>query len=201
MAARSERLVQCLTATDLTPRSGTRYVKELANGGCDVQVQMHAEARLALAKGQFEVARALLGECPPGYADVDKLTNRCKVFEALCRVGVAVRPNTLKLRESIAKVIGAHPTAIAVAIYAEDLRAKGFTHVDVDEVTLESVGALCKTWQQGHREKVLSRARQNVTLSTRLCVSVGVAWEKCGNDMMELVRVAVQRSGKGADGA
>ena len=50
-ARRSERLVECLTSTDLTPRTGPEFVVRQEEMG--VEEQLYDESKLALTKGQF----------------------------------------------------------------------------------------------------------------------------------------------------
>ena len=78
-------------------RARGRATSELSNGRGDIHEQMYAEAPRA-RKGAIRGGKGSAGGVLLRHADVSKLTNRCEVFEALCNIGVAVCPNTLRLR-------------------------------------------------------------------------------------------------------
>ena len=134
-----------------------------------------------------------LSECRPDHKHVVEYSERCRAFEAFCKAGITTRPNTAMLRESISRVIHLPPSNLTVSAYAEDIRIRGYTHADVENVTMESVDAICSSWKEGHKEKLVAKAKNNMSPLMRICTQFGIAWDKCGHNVVDVARLVFSR--------
>lgn len=196
---RSERLTQSLMTSSLTPRSGTVFVKEMAKRRVSGVDQVYAEGELALSRGQVDVAGALFLQLPEDYRKVTQYREQCRIFHALCKIGVAVRPETKALREAIGEVLKEYTTSITVAIYAESLRERGYGAEDVRDVTVDTVDAISEGMQIGHRNKIRSLAERNTSVPVRFCRRAGDAWKSCGSDALDAILRVAQNLRKSED--
>lgn len=152
MSDPSERLVLTLTACSMTPRSGQRYVAELARLRRRREEALYAEAKLALAHGNVAAARLLFAQCPRDYKKVTSYRRQCDDFERLCASGLVRRPEAETLREDLAEYL--HETSVVVDRYADALWRKGYRTVDA---TLADVEALADDarMRPGHRRRLV----------------------------------------------
>ena len=184
MSLRSHRLAAGFAACSMTPRSGKKYVDELAR--CHrimcVEEQLYAEGKLALTRHDFAVAHALLSEVPKKYKHTEQYVTQCKLYERLCEAGAVHREGTKEMREVLSKILEEPSSGVAINRYTESLLQHGYRSETVTRVTLKDVKrvATLAVMNEAHCAMLRAYAETQTALWERAWVSTLAAIEECG---------------------
>jgi hypothetical protein len=177
----SERLAVTFTTCTTTPRSGRKYVEELART-YDVSVHEHLyeEAKLALVQFDIKTARTLFAQCPDDYRNTRAYREKCHRYEELCSEGVILRPELRDLRRAVEAVFC--DASQTTACYAECLHAAGYTRDAIDTATLWDMADLLEllTPSAGHRARLRAVLTARTSFMDRAAIGLGNAVRRCG---------------------
>lgn len=178
----STRLAVKFTTCTTTPRSGRKYVEELART-YDVSVHEHIyeEAKLALNGFDLNLARTLFEQCPSDYRNTLAYLEQCRKLEILCAEGVVCRPSTRELRCALTALFGGVPHQVA-AQCAERLYAAGYSATAIQSATLWDFEDLNDTLSlsMGYRVRLQTALTSRTSLLDRACIGAARAVRRCG---------------------
>lgn len=183
--SRSDRLSSTLLACSMTPRSGKRYLEELAEAKARVDAQnerMYAEAKWSLLNGDVDSARVLLATCPSSYKRVGRYSRQCEEYDRLREEGVITSRKSGDVRSYLSDLLGEEESSLEVAKYADRLSKGGYNKKSLEAVTLlkaEAVSDLA-SFSQGHKDLFLLHVDKESPLWERVFVHSVRVLEKCG---------------------
>jgi hypothetical protein len=176
----SRRVAARLQACSTTPRTRQRYLEELACDGA-LHEQLYEEGKLALAAAHVELAATLFAQCPGEYRHVATYQEQCARFMTFCELGIIARDDTAPLRDVVARILGLDTDAIPVVKYSESLRARGYSAVSVEALTLSvSAPLLALVSDEGHRLLFEQHAVSRSPWWERTAASVERVVARCG---------------------
>lgn len=181
-SSRSDRLTQTLTACSTTPRSGRKYLEELARMiSPDPNEYLYTEAKLALVEQDVDAARALLDSCPAGYKRVSKYRKQCTLYTNMCDKGLVHRGRTHDLRACLAELCEEDAASLSVGRYTDALARQGYTAAVVRDVNMATMHAVMDAaqMQRGHRQLIEARAEAQTPAVEWVFWKVIASAERC----------------------
>ena len=180
---RSSRLSLKLTTCSTTPRSGQKFVEELArNHLYEPHEQIYEEAKLALAKYDTETAMMLFDQCPNSYKNTQRYKKQCGIFKELCHTGILQREQTAELRTELAKIVQESNDSLIVSKYSELMYELGYTANTLKSMTLNDMSHMFSRIRLpcGYKTLIQSHFEKKSDACTRAVFHITRCIERCG---------------------
>ena len=179
---RSSRIEAKLTSTSTTPRSGRRFVEELAKANSyKPHEQLYEEGKLALTNGEVEVSLFLFQQCPPSYKHTARYISQCNLYQKMREKGVLSTGRSIDLRILLSSLFSEKGSSLPVATCAEDLHQKGYTAETIKGMDMWEGQHLLSSLsiQEGYKRTLRSHFLSNSGLFTNLFFRFEDAGKKC----------------------
>lgn len=182
--SRSDRLSSTLLACSMTPRSGRKYLDDLAAAKTAVDTHneiLYSEAKWSLLEGDVDAARALLESCPSDYKQTARYAKQCAEYERLRHKGLILSSDS-EVKDLLSDVLGLDRSSLVLARYADRLARGGYNRRCLEAVTLSTVDAACSVarFSQGHTHLFRLHAEAQTPAPERIVFRIALALERCG---------------------